>query len=166
MVKADGYGHGAVPCAAAALAGGATWLAVAAAAEAVELRAELARAARILVLGALDAGGARRGARGRRRPGGLAAGLPGAGRARAAPRSGSRPRVHVKYDTGMGRLGERDPDAVAALADAAAAADEVELAGLWTHFATADERDSSFFDEQLERFRVVADAAARPSTPA
>ncbi|MET0751402.1 MAG: alanine racemase [Solirubrobacterales bacterium] len=53
VVKADGYGHGAVPCAAAALAGGATWLAVAAAAEAAELRAELGARARRRGLGAL-----------------------------------------------------------------------------------------------------------------
>jgi alanine racemase len=56
----------------------------------------------------------------------------------------------------MGRLGERDPDRVRALVESAADADEVELAGLWTHFATADELDSAFFDEQLERFRALA----------
>jgi alanine racemase len=64
--------------------------------------------------------------------------------------------VHVKYDTGMGRLGERDPEVVTTLVEDAAEADEVELAGLWTHFATADELDSAFFDEQLERFRELA----------
>ena len=52
VVKADGYGHGAVECARAALAGGATWLAVAAAAEAAELRSQLPDA-RILTMGAL-----------------------------------------------------------------------------------------------------------------
>ncbi len=45
-----------------------------------------------------------------------------------------------------------------ALAEAAAAADEVELTGFWTHFATADERGSEFFERQLERYTVVADA--------
>src|SRR5919107_6445304 len=54
VVKADGYGHGAVPAARAALAGGATWLAVAAAQEAAELRAA-GIDARLLVLGALTA---------------------------------------------------------------------------------------------------------------
>ena len=72
-----------------------------------------------------------------------------------------RPRVHVKYDTGMGRLGERDPDAVLALVDAVAADERLELAGLWTHFATADEPDSDFFDEQLERFAAAGRAGAR-----
>jgi alanine racemase len=70
---------------------------------------------------------------------------------------GVRPRVHVKYDTGMGRLGERDPDAVVALVDAVAADDRLDLAGLWTHFATADEPDSDFFGEQLGRFAQLAE---------
>jgi alanine racemase len=68
-----------------------------------------------------------------------------------------RARVHVKYDTGMGRLGERDPAAVEALVEACAEASEIELVGLWTHFATADEPGSAFFDEQLERFRALAE---------
>ncbi len=62
-------------------------------------------------------------------------------------------RVHVKYDTGMGRLGERDPMRCGALVGTCAADERLELAGLWTHFATADEPDSEFFDEQLARFR-------------
>jgi alanine racemase len=70
---------------------------------------------------------------------------------------GVRPRVHVKYDTGMGRLGERDPDAVLALVDRVAADDRLDLAGVWTHFATADEPDSDFFDEQLGRFGPLAE---------
>lgn len=154
VVKANGYGHGAVECARAALAGGATRLAVAAAAEAAELRAALPDA-RLLILGALtpaDVDDA------------LATGAdvslwrPGMLELveRRARDLGVRPGVHVKYDSGMGRLGERDADAVAGLVDAAAASDWVELAGLWTHFATADEPDSAFFDEQLERFLELA----------
>ena len=155
MVKADGYGHGAVPAAAAALAGGASWLAVAAAAEAVELRGELAERARLLVLGALA-------------PAELDLAL-GAGADLAVWRAGFldlvaargrelgvRRQVHVKYDSGMGRLGERDPDVVAELARAAAASPDVELAGFWTHFATADEDDAGFLERQLDRFLEVA----------
>jgi alanine racemase len=155
VVKANGYGHGAAPSAAAALAGGATWLAVAAASEAAELRSELAERARIMVLGAmtpleldqaLSAGAD------------LAVWRPGflelvGTRGREL---GIRPRVHVKYDTGMGRLGERDADAVAELARAAAASPDVDLVGFWTHFATADEIESAFFGEQLERFLALA----------
>ena len=75
--------------------------------------------------------------------------------ARAAAR-GNPPRVHVKYDTGMGRLGERDPELVGGLARSAAGSPDLDLAGIWTHFATADEPDRSFFDLQLERFRELA----------
>ncbi|MCD6014113.1 MAG: alr [Solirubrobacterales bacterium] len=153
VVKADGYGHGAAEAARAALAGGATWLAVAAAAEAAELRAELP-GARLLVLGALT-------------PAELDLAL-GADaditvwkpdflalvRSRGEA-LGRRPRVHVKYDTGMGRLGERDPGAVTSLVDETAAGPGAELVGLWTHFATADEPGSRFFDQQLGRFREL-----------
>jgi alanine racemase len=155
VVKADGYGHGAVECARAAIAGGATALGVATASEAAELRSEFGNAT-ILLLGALT-------------PSEVEVALEAQGEIavwtprflelleRRAPEHGFRPRVHVKYDTGMGRLGERDPDAVAGLVRAAAASDAVELAGFWTHFATADELDSQFFGEQLERFRALAE---------
>jgi alanine racemase len=154
VVKADGYGHGAIECALAALAGGASWLAVAAAAEAAELRSEFADAP-LLVMGALT-------------PPELDVALEVGAEiavwrprflelvARRAGERGLRPRVHVKYDSGMGRLGERDPDAVIELVRAAAASDDVELAGLWTHFATADESDSGFFEQQLEAFTALA----------
>jgi len=153
VVKGDGYGHGAVECSRAALAGGASCLAVAAAAEADELRAALPEA-RLFVMGALT-------------PAELDLALDAEAeiavwregflelvRERAG-RHRMRPRVHVKYDTGMGRLGARDPDAVTTLVDAAASGGEVELAGLWTHFATADEPGSRFFDHQLERFLAL-----------
>ncbi len=112
VVKADGYGHGAIECARAALAGGATWLAVAAATEAVALRRHLPNA-RILTMGALTeaeldlALGADSDLAAWREDFADLAAERGA-------ELGVRPRVHVKYDTGMGRLGERDPDAVLA----------------------------------------------------
>jgi alanine racemase len=155
VVKADGYGHGALQCAAAALRGGASWLAVAAAAEAAELRAELPDVP-LLTMGALTAAeldialeAGSDVAAWRRRFVELIA--------ERGAKLGVRPRVHVKYDTGMGRLGERDPDAVLALVDWAAADDRIELAGLWTHFATADDPSSRFFDEQLERFSALVE---------
>ena len=155
VVKSDGYGHGAVECARAALAGGATWLAVAAADEAAELREHFPDAP-VLTMGALtDAE--------------LDVALDAAsdiavwrseqvGRAAArADQRNVRPRVHVKYDTGMGRLGERDADNVLRVLDEAAAEERLELAGFWTHFATADELDSDFFDRQLERFGTLVE---------
>jgi alanine racemase len=155
VVKADGYGHGAVQSASAALAGGAGWLAVATAEEAAELRAEL-RHARLFVMGALS-------------PPELDAAL-GVDADLAVWRPGFldlirdrarsldvRPRLHVKYDSGMGRLGERDERAVAELVDRVAEAEDVELTGFWTHFATADEPGSAFFPEQLGRYAQLAD---------
>jgi alanine racemase len=149
VVKADGYGHGAAPAARAALTGGATWLAVAAAGEAIELRAAGVEA-RLLVMGALT-------------PDELDAALAAdadivAWReelvAAVAARGGGR--VHVKLDTGMGRLGTRDPAEATRVAEAAAAAEGVQLVGVMTHFATADEPGDSFFGEQLERFTAWA----------
>jgi alanine racemase len=78
-----------------------------------------------------------------------------ADRARAQGRPA---RVHVTHDSGMGRLGNPDPGEVLALARACDADPSLELAGVWTHFATADELDSAFFDEQLGRFEAVAAA--------
>ena len=59
----------------------------------------------------------------------------------------------------MGRLGERDPEAAIALLDRAAGDEAVELAGFWTHFATADEPGSGLFEEQLARFAELAERA-------
>jgi alanine racemase len=173
VVKADGYGHGAVHVARAALAGGATTLAVAAATEAAEL-AEAGvttvpgggagnslrdSAPDLLTLGALTAaevdvvlgvGSA------------ISVWTPGflelvAARARALGRPA---RVHVKHDSGMGRLGAFDGEEVVRLARAAAADPDLEPAGVWTHFATADEPvdDEGYFFEQLARFEPVAEA--------
>ncbi len=64
--------------------------------------------------------------------------------------------MHVKFDSGMGRLGNPDAGEVLALARACAEDPHLDLAGIWTHFATADEPDSDFFDQQLERFAAIA----------
>jgi alanine racemase len=58
----------------------------------------------------------------------------------------------------VGRLGERDPARLIELARACAADPGLEIAGVWTHFATADERGDSYLGEQLEAFRPVAEA--------
>jgi alanine racemase len=74
-------------------------------------------------------------------------------------------RVHLKLDTGMGRLGAR-PEDVAALVEAADRPG-IEVAGIMTHFATADvpaELDGGFFGEQFLRFRAAA-GALRPRFP-
>jgi alanine racemase len=150
VVKADGYGHGAAPAVRAAQAGGATWLAVATAGEAAALR-EAGIEGRLLVLGALS---------GAELEIALAADADVVAWREAWLRDalGDRPaRVHVKLDTGMGRLGTRD----LAEADAVCVLAGPRLAGLMTHFATADERGDDFFGEQLERFRAWAEPHKR-----
>jgi alanine racemase len=143
VVKADGYGHGALECARAALDGGATWLAVAAAEEAMQLR----RAGiedPVLVMGALTT----EEAHGLVQAGvDIVAWTPGFVRSLS-----SDARVHVKLDTGMGRLGTKDPGEARAIAAEVAGRGDLELVGLMTHFATADERGDEHFPAQLARF--------------
>jgi alanine racemase len=155
VVKGDGYGHGAVECARAALTGGASWLAVATAGEASELRSHFPEV-RLLTMGALTEAEL---AVALEADSDVAAWRPDQLDLVAAigANRGERPRVHVKYDTGMGRLGERDLDEVRRLIDRVAADEGLELAGVWTHLATADESDSPFFDEQLERFAALVE---------
>jgi alanine racemase len=152
VVKADGYGHGAAPAARAALAGGARSLAVATAAEAAGLRAAGIDAP-MLVMGALSD---------EELPVALGAGaevvawrdrfVSAVLGARERLALDEPVRVHVKLDTGMGRLGTRVFDeAVEVASRVAAAGPELELAGAMTHFASADE-DPSFTSEQLSRF--------------
>jgi alanine racemase len=173
VVKADGYGHGATAAATAAQRGGAKWLAVATAGEAAGLRADGLEGP-ILVMGALS-------------PEELDIALAAradvvawredfvdaiAARARHI---GVGAGVHVKLDTGMGRLGTRDPLAATRVAEAVTVAPELRLAGAMTHFATADD-DPDFMAEQLARFmpwagtlgtmRHAANSAATLSEPA
>jgi alanine racemase len=154
VVKADGYGHGVTECARAALAGGATWLAVATAQEALDLRDDF-RSVPILVMGALSGDELDMALAAQAEIGIWCAEFLQAVAARAE-RVGVRPRIHIKHDSGMGRLGEADPKLVAEMARRCSTDERVELAGLWTHFATADEEGSDFFDVQLERFRELA----------
>jgi alanine racemase len=151
VVKADAYGHGAAPVARAALAGGAHWLAVAAAEEAADLRAAHIEA-RVLVMGAVSD---------EELPLALEAGADVvAWREDFVERltaAGLPVRVHVKLDTGMGRLGTRDPAEARRVADLVESSPNLELIGAMTHFATADELGDEFFAEQIERFAPFAD---------
>ena len=161
VVKADGYGHGALPVARAALDGGASSLAVATALEAAELRAGGIQAP-VLVMGAISdeelpvalEAGAELVAWTERfvvellRAAGARAGGARAGGARAP----ALVRVHVKLDTGMGRLGTRDVEQAVRVAERiASGGPALALAGAMTHFASADS-DPEFTAAQLARF--------------
>ena len=156
MVKANGYGHGAAACAAAAMRGGTTRLAVAAASEAEELRLHFPDTP-ILVMGALTEEELRIALAARAD---VAVWQEGFRElcSRAAAELGRMARVHVKLDSGMGRLGERDPAKLIELARACHDDQRLELAGVWTHFATADEEGDAYLGEQLAAFTPVADA--------
>jgi alanine racemase len=160
VVKAQGYGHGAVEVARAALAGGADRLAVALAAEGSELR-DAGLHGPIIVLSQaspdelddlvrhdLDATVY------------TAAGVQELAAA-AASRSPRQPiAVHLKVDTGMHRVGAQ-PAEVVGLAQAVIARPELRLASVFTHCAVADEPDNPFTDVQLRRYQDVLDDLAQ-----
>lgn len=158
VVKADGYGHGAIAAAGAALDAGATWLAVALVEEGVALRSAGIDGP-VLVLSeppvpALDTL--------------VAAGLTPtvytaagvAAVAAAVPAGHPSVGVHLKVDTGMHRLGA-DPAAAVALAQAIDRIPCLHLGGLWTHLAVADDTGQQAYTAgQLQRFDAVREAVA------
>jgi alanine racemase len=150
VVKADGYGHGAAQCAAAARAAGAEWVGVARIDEALRLRAA-GDAGPLLVLGPPN-------------PTQIADAFQrdvtitlGAREALDAVVDAARMRpgaAHLKVDTGMRRYGFM-PDDVVGIAKQLSAVDGLRIDGIFTHFAMADDRDPSPTAMQLARFEAV-----------
>jgi alanine racemase len=163
VVKADGYGHGALTAARAALAGGATWLAVALVEEGVALR-DAGIDAPILVLSEPpiaaipDLLAADLTPVGYRAP--FLAALDAAGHARGVPVP-----VHLKADTGMGRVGV-PPAGWTEILRQAVVSDGIVVDGLMTHLARADEPDVDTTERQLDAFdRFVAEAGRLGLSP-
>ena len=161
VVKADAYGHGLVPSARAAVAGGATWLAVAQLGEALELRAAGVTAPLLTWLyvpgvgfgAAIDADID------------ISVSAPWALDAvvAAARERGRTARIHVKVDTGLGRngaLGQGWTDLVAALGPVVAEG-AVEVIGVWSHFALADAPQHPTVLAQRDRFVEAAEELER-----
>jgi alanine racemase len=161
VVKSDGYGHGLLPSARAALAGGAAWLGVIQLADAIALR-QAGLACPILSLhGSPDA------------PHGdaiaheidLTAGTPALVRqiAAAAEAAGRPARLHLEADTGMGRGGaiEADWPALVDAALTAQAAGLVRVVGLWSHLACADIADHPSIGQQIDAFSSAVALAER-----
>ena len=152
VVKADGYGHGAEQVARAALDGGADMLAVASVAEGTMLR-NCKIQAPVLVLGAVTAADVREG---------VSAGLiqtvcsPEMIRMcdEAARYFNKQTEVHLKIDTGMGRIGVRTENELRAVTEALKSSGHVKLTGAFTHFADADdgEEGSAYTNMQFQRF--------------
>lgn len=159
VVKSDGYGHGIEQAARAALGGGATRLAVVTVGEVFAL-SRLELGVPILMLGPIDreeladavACGAELTAWNAEQVEALAA---------EAERQGTEVLLHIKLDTGMGRFGAREEAEALAALMTAGAADSVTAAAVWTHFATADEPDNDYFDQQLDRFKRFVELARR-----
>ncbi|MEU8971031.1 alanine racemase [Streptomyces monashensis] len=156
VVKSDGYGHGALPCARAALAAGATWLGTATAEEALALRAA-GLPGRILCWLWVPGGPWRQAVEAD-----IDVSLSGMWAlreaARAAREAGRPARVQLKADTGLGRNGCQPGADWAELVGAALAAEAeglVRVTGLWSHFACADEPGHPSIAAQLDRFREM-----------
>ena len=160
-VKANAYGHGAVPVAKHLEMSGVTWLGVATREEALELRNAGINIHILIFIPVYE-------------------GLNKLIEAdvaltivderslhavkKAAQEVGETARVHLKVDTGMGRLGP-PPQGVLALAKEADSTKEVHLEAVWTHFACADEAEREYTDQQLNQFHEVLARLERETIP-
>lgn len=155
VVKADAYGHGALAVARVAVEAGASYLAVATLGEAIELR-EVGFTVPILLLGLV---------------------LPDEARdivdydvtqvvcelplaeaiSREAVRQHKTAKVHLKVETGMGRIGIR-PEEIGALAAAVKQLPNIEIEGMFSHFAMADSKDKTYTKGQLAKFEQALKA--------
>ncbi len=154
VVKANGYGHGAVETARAALRAGASRLAVAFAAEALELR-RAGLDAPILIFGRSDPGLTSLLLENDLTPTVFDLFTASSLSSRALEAGGVLP-VHVKVDTGMNRLGLQHHEAAEAVLEIAGLPG-LKVEGLYTHFAAADEKDISYTEEQEAKFDQVVE---------
>ena len=157
VVKADGYGHGAAETARAALAGGADMLAVAAVKEGTQLR-KAGISAPILVLGAVTAADVSEGA-----DFGLIQTVCSPEMVflceQAAKVTGKQAEVHLKVDTGMGRIGVRSEEERDRVLKALSECPHVRLTGAFTHFSDADgdEDGMAYTQAQYDAFIRLTD---------
>lgn len=159
VVKADAYGHGAVPVARAALEAGADMLAVAIPEEGIELR-QAAIDAPVLVLGGIGPWAAEAV---------VASDLTQVvfdeeiirALSAAGEKLGRTAKVHIKLDTGMNRIGVRTAQEAQALARLIDSLPGIELTGCFTHMATADEDERAGTLSQIARFNALCEAIAQ-----
>ena len=159
VIKANAYGHGAIAVAKTAIAAGADYLAVAILNEALELR-DAGFTTPILILGLtpLEQSGILVDRAITPTVFSLAA---AEALSREAVRQGKKVNVHLAIDTGMGRIGIR-PEAAGDLAEKISQLPNVELEGMFSHFALSDSEDKTFAKKQLARFKTtIAEVEAR-----
>jgi len=150
VVKANAYGHGDVAVARAALEAGATVLAVATPDEALHIRAHFEEPD-ILILGASPVSFAPYAAQQRIILTAFADDW--IQQAASLLVDEALPlRLHIKIDSGMGRIGIRSEQELLELYQTIQSTDNMELDGIFTHFATADEEDTLYFDQQVKFF--------------
>ena len=155
VIKANAYGHGATVAARVALEEGAAYFAVAALSEAIELR-QAGFTTPILVLGLIDPKDAAEVVDYDLTQ--VVCDLELAKALSAEAQAQDRKvKVHLKVDTGMGRIGVRK-DEIGALAAEIAQLPNVVIEGMFSHFATADSKDKTYAKKQLTAFREAVDA--------
>ncbi|HHU78836.1 MAG: alanine racemase [Caldicoprobacterales bacterium] len=149
VVKANAYGHGALQIAGHAVKAGAGWLGVAIPEEGMELRNN-GISAPVLVLGGADREQCRISVIYN-----LTQAVPSLETAHllngCAAEYGRKARVHVKLDTGMGRIGFHRIEELEALVKELHSMKNIVLDGAFTHFAAADETDPAYTEEQIKR---------------
>jgi alanine racemase len=156
VVKSDAYGHGAVPCARAALEAGATWLGTATPEEALALRAAGLTDSRIMCWLWTPGGPWREAIEAD-----LDVSVSGMWALRevtaAAEAAGIPARVQLKADTGLGRGGCQPADWTELVSEALSAEERglIDVTGLWSHLACADEPGHPSIRAQLDRFREM-----------
>lgn len=163
-VKANAYGHGAVEIAREAERFGVDYLGVAFLDEALQLR-NAGIQTPILVLGFVPADALELA-----REQNITISLFREDVIEAAERlpvdaSGRKLKVHVKLDSGMGRLGVLGKEAAIAFIERALKVSQLDVEGLFTHYARADEADKSYTRLQYDRFREVADYVKQQGLP-
>jgi alanine racemase len=152
VVKANGYGHGALQVARTALRSGANYLAVAFLDEAISLRKQ-GITAPILVLGAS-------------RPKDVMTAIKykvtltvyykdWLEEAVQFLNKEASLTIHLKLDTGMGRIGVRNEQEIQSIEELLVKHPNIVVEGIFTHFATADEKNSSYFESQIQRFKEL-----------
>lgn len=152
VVKANGYGHGALQVARTALRSGANYLAVAFLDEAISLRKQ-GITAPILVLGAS-------------RPKDVMTAIKykvtltvyykdWLEEAVQFLNKDASLTIHLKLDTGMGRIGVRNEQEIQSIEELLVKHPNIVVEGIFTHFATADEKNSSYFESQIQRFKEL-----------
>ena len=148
VVKANAYGHGDIQVAKAAIEAGASMLAVATPDEAVHIREHFPTIG-ILVLGASPISFAPYAAAHN-----ISITVFSAEWVEQLPQlnTDNQLKLHIKVDSGMGRIGVTDEQQLLSIYDKIQHDGQVVIEGIFTHFATADEEDSAYFEKQLKKF--------------